>query len=305
MARRLADGDSRQGDHHEGGFAWLALHAAQRTSRAAFIFLLLLLLLLLSTPRAWAQQQGSDFINYAYATWIGTGRYDVADRTVTILRAPIAIPLAYPKEKKWDMKILLPVTLGRTDFDFALSDIETLDTITFIPGVEFRVPILENWDLKPFVQAGIGKDFQGGDLAYIYGGGLKSLATFPWKKFIFGLGNRLMAAGQTIKDGGSDNGFSLFEVGFDVLLPMRTKTKRGRLSYSVFFIQTQFQNKVDFPDPIFPDTELSRLSQIGFTVGFEKHEFSFWKFDLPRVGLSYMDGDAGFSGVRINAGFPF
>ncbi len=73
----------------------------------------------------------------------------------------------------------------------------------------------------------------------------------------------------------------------------------------MFFIQTQFQNKVEFPDPIFGTIELSRLSQIGFTVGLETKPFSYWKFDLPRLGLGYMDGDADFKGVRINAGFPF
>lgn len=256
-------------------------------------------------PYAVAQVEEEDFINYAYATWIGTGRYEVADRTVTILRLPIAIPLSYPKEKNWDIKVLLPITLGRTQFDFAISDFEDLDTISFVPGAEFRIPILDNWDLKPFIQAGIGKDFQGGDLAYIYGTGLKSLATFPWKDFTFGLGNRLMAAGQTIKGGSNDNGFSLFEVGLDVLLPMRTKIKNQELSWSVFFIETRFQNRVEFPDPVFGIIELSRLSQIGFTVGLETRPFSYWKFDLPRLGLGYMDGDADFKGVRINAGFPF
>jgi hypothetical protein len=44
---------------------------------------------------------------------------------------------------------------------------------------------------------------------------------------------------------------------------------------------------------------------VGFTVGPDKR-LKVWKgFDIPRVGVGYMWGDAGFTGIRFNAGFPF
>ncbi|MFQ6023686.1 MAG: hypothetical protein ACE5NW_13285 [Acidiferrobacterales bacterium] len=251
-------------------------------------------------------REAEDFINYAYATWFGTGVYSVGDRDITILRAPISIPIRkpVPEEKKWGWRLMLPVTLGRHEFDFDFGDIEDLETITFVPGVEFQVPIRENWQLKPFVQAGVGNDFSGGEFSVIYGTGLKSLVTFPWKKFIFGVGNQLLFAGQTIPDGNNSKGFAMFEAGLDVLLPGSFKLGRRRVNTSVFGILSWFTNEVDFLEPGPIEIEVSRITQVGVSFGTER-EFSFWKVKIPRLGVTYMDGDKGFKGIRVNVGFPF
>jgi len=60
---------------------------------------------------ALAQVEPEDFLNYAYATWIGTGFYRVEKRKIWILRAPFSYAVLEPGEKrKWGLKLLLPVT---------------------------------------------------------------------------------------------------------------------------------------------------------------------------------------------------
>jgi hypothetical protein len=176
-------------------------------ANVALVAGLLFWLVAASTP-VYAQE-AEEVANWAFATWIGTGVYRLEDRELKVFRVPIAFGVPKNEERKFKVKVLLPVTLGVENFEFDIDNpelAERLETITFVPGAEVEVPILKNWSLKPFGQAGIGKDFSGGDFVYlysIYSIGLKSLATFPWRKYTFGLGNRVMGAGQTVSGGGN------------------------------------------------------------------------------------------------------
>ncbi|MFQ5935546.1 MAG: hypothetical protein ACE5LB_03955 [Acidiferrobacterales bacterium] len=253
-----------------------------------------------------AAQDDEEFVNWAFATWIGTGVYRVEDRRLTIFRIPIAVPLPALKDGKWKVKLLLPITLGVTEFDFDIDNPQLPDRVegfTFIPGAEVAVPMRDNWTLKPFAQIGFGKLFGGGDPALIYGAGLKSLASWPWRRYTFSFGARVMGAGQDVDD--NNKGFALFEVGLDTRLPGQIKIRGHGYDFSVFAIFTRFSDDVDFVAPPGEQpVELKRMTHVGFTIG-PKEPFAIWRFDIPRVGLGYMHGDAGFNGIRFNAGFAF
>jgi len=122
-----------------------------------------------------AVDQSEDVINYAYSNWIGSGFYKIDDRTVYMLRAPFSYTLKEADSENWGMALLFPATIGFHNFS---EGEDNQATFTFVPGVRFDFPVLENWRLKPFGQFGFGKDFSGSDMAWIYGVGIKSLATF-------------------------------------------------------------------------------------------------------------------------------
>jgi hypothetical protein len=61
------------------------------------------------------------------------------------------------------LELLFPATLGFHDFTDGQNNVGTM---TFVPGLRFVYPVLENWWLKPFGQFGFGKDFSGSDIAY-------------------------------------------------------------------------------------------------------------------------------------------
>ena len=127
------------------------------------------------TDLARAVKESVDIINYAYSNWIGSGFYRVDDRTVYLLRAPFSYTLREADSQNWGMELLFPATIGFHDFD---DGEDNVGTMTFVPGVRFVYPVLDNWWLKPFGQFGFGRDFSGSDVAWIYGVGIKSLATF-------------------------------------------------------------------------------------------------------------------------------
>lgn len=255
---------------------------------------------------ALAQADGEDFFNYAYAIWLGSGYYRVGEQTVWIFRAPFSYKLREADENQWGLTLHLPVIVGFHEFD-VLPD--TLTTAAFVPGVELSYPVKKNWRLKPFGQIGLGKDFSGGNSALIYGGGIRSLAVFPWRNFDFSLGNSLLFAGQRVSGVGFDDGFSMIEIGLDVRHPLNLNIRDRNIDASLFFVYSEFIDDLKILIPNLNELNVERLYQLGLTFGADK-PFSLWKFKIPRVGVAYMSGKTDETGnplkaIRLSAGFPF
>ncbi|MGB5745948.1 MAG: hypothetical protein WBM69_03135 [Desulfobacterales bacterium] len=249
-----------------------------------------------------------DLLNYSFAVWIGSGVYKVksADKRFAVLRAPFAYtlrPAQYDKaafRDKLGYRLLLPALVAveeETDTDF------TFGTAAFVPGLEVQIPVNKYWTLKPFGQFGAGKDTAGEDLQYIYGGGARSLVSFPWKKFNFGIGNSIILAEDRDSASKESNGFSMLEAGLDVSHPIGLSFRNRALDVGIFFVLRCF-NRVDFLEDGGETERVNRLYTIGMTLG-PREPVSIWKIDFDRVGIDYRWGNAGFRGIGFNLGFPF
>ena len=258
---------------------------------------------------AWAGDDPGDLINYSFAVWVGSGVYKVksADKRFAVLRAPFAYTLRdaqYDKaafRDKLGFRLLLPVLAGieeETDTDFAFG------TAAFVPGLEVQIPVNKYWILKPFGQFGAGKDTAGGDLQYIYGGGLRSLISFAWKKFSFGIGNSIILAEDRDSASNEKSGFSMLEAGLDVRHPIGLSFQNRALDAGIFFAISRFFNRVDFLEDGGETERVNRIYNIGLTLG-TREPVSIWKIDFDRVGIDYRWGNAGFRGIGFNLGFPF
>ena len=62
-------------------------------------------------------EPGEGALNFAYATVLGTGAYQVGERSVYVLNLPFFATLQAPDEHQWGVELLLPLTLGVHDFD--------------------------------------------------------------------------------------------------------------------------------------------------------------------------------------------
>lgn len=246
-----------------------------------------------------------EIVDYGYAVWFGTGFYTVADRKVAVLRVPFGwtVRESEPAEDKWGYRLLMPLTVGFHSFDFDIDNINSAQSISFVPGVQFDVPVLEIWHLQPYVQAGAGQDLTSDGLVYIYGTGVKSFVDLSFREIDYRIANRAMFAGQTIRDSGDETGFASFEAGLEVLLPGSADFGNYQIDAAVFGLVTWFGNRAEFLAPR-EDEKVSRIIEFGFSLGTDA-EFSLWNFDIPRLGMSFMRGDNGFRGIRFNMGFPF
>jgi hypothetical protein len=242
-----------------------------------------------------------DSINYAYASWVGTGYYKIDSRHIYVLRGPFSYTLREADSEKWGLKLLFPVTLGLNEFRGRDEDISL---VSLVPGISLIYPVMENWWLKPFLQVGVGKDFSGGHASCIWGVGTKSLATFPYKNIEFDLGNSLMIADNT-KSGEQvdDDGFSMWETGLNVRKPIDFRVRNRKTYLNLFFVYTAFLNKLEFTQDLGDDTKIRRLYKFGVALG-GKDSFSIWGLRFSGVGIDYTFG-TGYTGIGLTNGFPF
>lgn len=250
---------------------------------------------------AGATDEPEDIINYAFSSWIGSGFYSVGDRTVYLLRAPFSYTLRETDSENWGLELLFPATIGFHEFSDGQDNEET---ITFVPGVQFAYPVLENWWLKPFGQFGFGKDFSGSDIALIYGVGIKSLVTFEIRNSEFDFGTAFTWAEQNQSGGGSDSGFSMIEIGFNYRWPTDITVLDRKSDLNLFFVYTQFVNDLNFERAQKDNKKIQRLYKFGTALSSKDKFPVFGLFDLRGGGVDVTFGDDYF-GIGLTTGFPF
>ena len=264
--------------------------------------LLSIITLSLSAARAQQSPEPQDgFINYAYASWIGTGYYRIEDRTIWILRLPFSsYTLREPEGNKWGIDILFPITFGLDQF----TDIDAnVGSFTFVPGIRPTYAVLDNWILKPYGQAGVGKDFKGGNWSTIWGYGIQSLASFPTKYGEFELGNAIRIADNDQSTNERDNGFSMFEIGLNYRRPVGFNLFKRQYSMSIFGIHKNFINDLEFFNVFEETTRISELWTLGVVLGVEP-SVKILGIPFKGAGITYTYGD-GFAGIGFTTGFPF
>jgi len=261
------------------------------------------------TNPALAGEDPGDLFNYSFGVWLGSGVYKVkdADKRFAVLRVPMGYtlrPMQFDKPALVDrlgFRLLLPAVIGfeeETDTNFSYG------TVAFVPGLEVQIPINEYWALKPFAQFGAGKDTAGGTTQYIYGGGLRSLVSIPWQKFVFGIGNSLVLAENRDASSNDTSGFSMINAGLDIRHPTNLTIFDRQLDISGYFIINYFRNQVDILSDDGNTSKINTLYDVGLTFGVSE-AVSIWIVSLDRVGIDYRWGDEGFKGIGFNLGFPF
>jgi hypothetical protein len=170
--------------------------------------------------------------------------------------------------------------------------------------VQFVYPVLENWWLKPFGQFGFGKDFSGSDIAWIYGVGIKSLATFAIRNSELDFGTAFTWADQQQSGGGSDSGFSMIDIGLNSRWPTDITVFDHQADLNLFFVYTQFVNDLDFERAQKDNKTIQRLYKFGIALSSKEKFPVFGLFDLGGGGLDVTFGD-GYFGMGLTTGFPF
>jgi len=253
----------------------------------------------LSAGSTRAGDEPEEVINYAYSSWIGSGFYKLGDRTVYLLRAPFSYSLRETDTEKWGMDLLLPATIGFQD-----NDDGNVGTVTFVPGLRLNYPVLDNWWLKPFGQFGFGKDFSGSDIAWIYGVGIKSLATFELKSSELDFGTAFTWADQNQSGGGNDSGFSMIDIGLNARWPTNFTVLERKADLNLYFVYTQFVNDLNFERAEKKNKNIQRLYKFGIALSSADKFPIFGLFDLRGGGLDVTFGD-GYFGMGLTTGFPF
>jgi len=265
--------------------------------------------LLWFTVPAAAQQAPVPTLNWAFATQLGSGIYQVNGQTIQIYR--ITVPWRLTErtdERPWGLRLTFPVTVGF--FNFRLDELidkgfpEDLSTAALVPTLEMDIRAKNRWWLAPFAGAGVGEDFTNNELSYIVAVGLNSLVHWPWgSERDWLLANRLVYSGY-----GNDN--IDFVDDFGVLataLNLRQKLGANFFGHQLD-VMPFIANYIYLISPrLFvanqQPAELRTEWELGAILG-TVTKLRILGIGLPSLGLSYRFG-TGADAWRIVIGNPF
>ena len=246
-------------------------------------------------------------LNYAYANYLGTGFYSVADRTAKVFHLPFRYTLRETGPDKVGLRLRLPVTIGVIDFDYFDPIFPTVpdrfETLTFVPGIQSIYQVNDNWRLSPFIDFGIGHDFETDNNAYIYGAGLNSLFVFKYEKFNLEIYNEFLFAGNTTDIDGVRNEFSRFQTGINFQFPLDFKAWGRDPAISVYYLNYIYFNRLEFLRYLNEPIEIAVQNEVGITFD-TTPDMKLVGIPFSRIGLGYRFGND-VDVVRLVFGIPF
>lgn len=276
---------------------------SKRRLRAVF------LLTLYWTTGGFAQQAVDEDIDqlthFAYSALFGSGFYRLDDRSVAVLRIPLAYRLRRPDGRRPGIRLLAPLTIGIHDFDFediAELGSDDLATLSLVPGVELEFEPTPLWSVRPSVHAGIGRDVSNGETAWIYGTRLTTQYRFERPEPRFAVGGELLWSGYT-PDEGSAHFLTRLALGVDAKFPVSWKLGGKPAFLATHFISYFYLNELEFNTLGTEDIDVREELEIGLSIGTDP-PMEIFGFRLERLGLAYR-----FSGevdaIVFVTSFPF
>jgi hypothetical protein len=249
------------------------------------------------------QEQLDDLLHWAYSAAFGTGFYRVGQEKVFVLKVEPVIQLPWLANRGVDTTLRLPLTFGLQHFDLGeIGDIidltNNLQTVTFVPGLTFKIPIKGSWELRPYAHYGMGAQLSGDERAIIHYVGVNSWLALP---SIGDLGihmfNGLQWFGQN-PTAGSSNGFARMVTGFEGNYRMGDLEISGREIYlKPHFAHYWYFDSLGFDQLLEPPVEIKQEFEIGIAVGIEER-ISLKVFSFDRLGIAFRGGSE-IQGVRL------
>jgi len=241
---------------------------------------------------------------HPFAFGFSGGDSATPDTQVYDLRIPASFKIFSSDDDNWGLRLRFVLYAGI--YDFTAEEAMDLDlrfqTLAATPGVEFLLPVGRGWILKPFAEIGYGRDFDNALDYGVWSVGMRTIATWPVKKFHLSFGTKFQYLSTIAADIELSDEFGEIQLGFDARhpLPFTIAGSQGDLSF--FFIRRQYIDAFidrENQDPL----EILHTNELGFTFG-TTPKIKLWFASLPRIGLGYRWGPNA-RGVRLNFGFPF
>ena len=246
-------------------------------------------------------------VNYAYATQLGSGIYNVSGRTLQIYRLPFGYTFTQPAGRHPGVRLTLPLTIGFVNFephDVIESGLpENLDTLSFVPGVELDFALTPQWHLLPFVEAGRTWDLGGDGDATVYsvGGHLRGLVRRNALDLHFDIGVIYSAVDPSAKLPSDD--MTMLEFGFEARHGLGLTLADHPLDWGAYLLSQSFIDRAEEPLDQAPGQPDHYQFEVGVTVG-PQSKMTVWRIPVPRLGLGYRFGkDLGV--WRFVIGVPF
>lgn len=259
--------------------------------------------------RAQVQQRSQDvdhLFNWYYASVYGTGAYKIGEESVAALRLPFSHTFRKATDEQWGLKLTLPVTAAFAEFDLRDFDLGSVSTsgMSIMPGIEIEIAMNPTWTVRPFANAGWGREFQRDSSALIYAAGVTSVWRSPFveDKMLAALGAKFVYAGY--QSGREESQLAALTVGGDLGIPLPLEISGRRAILGTQLISTAYFNDLEFLMPKSGAKTVSQEIELALTLGLHR-PIEVLGVSIDRVGLGYRWGTNGLRGVRLVGSFPF
>jgi hypothetical protein len=252
-------------------------------------------------------RERQDLINWYYAATFGTGVYTAGDRSVSVFQLPFSHAMQTIEQDGIGLRFKLATTFGFYDYDFDnvlnAQIPDRLSTFSILPGVEWEIPLTRRWAIRPYVDAGYGREIAGSQSALIYDFGVKSRFLIARDRGVeFALVNSLTSAGYR-PGGGSNKPFGYLASGVDITIPTERNLFGQDVSIGFTPVYYYYFNRLRFSEFSDPSNSIREEFQLALSIIAAK-SWSLKFFEVDRIGLSLRSsGDV--TGVSLFTSLPF
>ncbi len=271
----------------------------------AFAITILLLSQIGKIAYADSDQTAAALTNFSFASYLGTGFYTTSGQRVFVLQLPLDYTIKPKTDTEAGILLKLPLTFGIINFSGLdseeLPNINDIDTITFLPGIEYQYPVTPDWTIAPFADYGFARDFNNDENILIVGVGIKSYLDFHFEDSMFTLGNRFLYARENTKNPVNDSDYSLIETGLNYRVASDHLFENAPLYGNLYYINLYYPNELVFFENTQKPIRVGVEHEIGITVS-NMSDFLF--FEKPQIGFGIRVGKE-ITVYRIIFGAPF
>ena len=268
------------------------------------------LMLLLAAGVAHGQAELEPDVEWAYASFFGTGWYKVTDtREAFILKAS---PRWSAGEAGFDAAgtrvigytLRVPVTVGLTRFGLedlpSIIDLGNLSTISAGLVGEMDIPVNERFSIRPIAETGYGTVLGETDSAWTWRAEVRSRYSFMAGRLDWWLLASIGITGYVPKIGDSDD-FSYASVSAEFAYPVKWMTAEDSQTMLYWHLSyMEFIDDIEFSRGLLPDDSVGNYWQFGIAMGKRDKPIKVWFMKFERLGLAYKYSDNGrLRGINI------
>lgn len=252
---------------------------------------------LLWASAASSQDAPEPTVHWAYATYFGTGWYEISDQQSAFI-ANLA-PRIRTGEMEWPgvddgkaiYSIRVPLTVGVTRLDFedvpGILDLENFSTVSAGLRADVDVPVTARFSFRPSAQLSYGTVIGESEYAWTYRGDIRGRYTLRSGNLDWAL---IGAAGIVGYDAnrGNDDSFSYAAIGTEFAYPVPWfGSGNGQTLFYWHLLYTDFLDRMEVQGRSDQFAEITNYWQAGFAFGKRDRSIEWWFFRFDRLGLAY------------------
>ncbi|MBS0365230.1 MAG: hypothetical protein JSR67_05310 [Proteobacteria bacterium] len=276
---------------------------------AAATSLYVLALLPSGALHAAAQPTAADtqLVNYAFASELGSGIYEIDGRTLQVYQLEPGYTL-----RTWDegaplpgLRLVFPLTFGF--FNFATRDLaelhlpSSIGAVSFKPGLVLDYHLHPRWHLRPYAKGGVSFASSTRVNSLIYSVGIRSDYSFPawgtqglWRAELVHAGVRYMGSLP-------NDAFTRLRDSVELRRAFDVQWREHRLELSPYLVTDVYLNAPNGPGSGISARTLQLEAGLMWGV---RPMWQVLGMSLPRLGVGYRQAGI-LSGWRLVIGDPF